>query len=102
MRELILLLLIVAAGFAASGVAASFYQLITGKPDFQLKPRSDLQRLAAFGLSIVTGPAVLARNAIKAQVKGGQDGGYLAFALSVATLWSYVLGLFIVSVAVAA
>jgi hypothetical protein len=100
-RDAVLLLLIVLAGFSVSGLTASFYQLLTGKTEFALSPKSDAARVWAIGLSAVTGPAVLAINAVKAQLSGGQDRAYFAFALSVVAVWSYALGLFVVSLAIA-
>ena len=99
MREALLLLLIVASGFVASGLVASLYRLVSGKPDYAPEPKTDAGRMAAVGLTILTGPAVLTFNALKAD-PAEQPRAYLMVVLAVAALWSYVLGLFVVTVAI--
>ena len=99
MREALLLLLIVASGFVASGLVASLYRLISGKPDYAPEPKTDAGKMAAVGLTIITGPAVLTFNALKAD-PAEQPRASLMGVLAVATLWSYVLGLFVVTVAI--
>lgn len=99
MREALLLLLIIASGFVASGLIASLYRLLSGKPDYAPDPKTEAGRLAAVGLTIFTGPAVLTFNALKASA-AEQPRAYLAAVLAVVALWSYVLGLFVVSLAI--
>lgn len=99
MREAMLLLMIVASGFVASGLIASLYRLLTGKADYAPEPSTEAGRLAAVGLTIFTGPAVLTFNALKAGTSE-QPRSYLAVILTVAALWSYLLGLLFVSLAI--
>ena len=99
MREALLLLMIIASGFVASGLIASLYRVISGKPDYAPQPTSEAGRLAAVGLTIFTGPAVLTFNALRAD-PAEQPRVYLMVVLAVAGLWSYVLGLFVVTVAI--
>lgn len=99
MREALLLLLIIASGFVASGLIASLYRFLSGKAEYAPAPTTEAGRLAAVGLTIFTGPAVLTFNALKAD-PAEQPRAYLIVAFSVAALWSYVLGLFIVSLAI--
>ncbi len=99
MREALLLILIIASGFVASGVIASLYRLVTGSSEYAPQPKSEAGRLAAVGLTIFTGPAVLTFNALKAD-PAEQPRLYLLVVLTVATLWSYVLGLVVVTVAI--
>ncbi len=99
MREAILLVMIVAAGFVASGLIAAIYRVLSGKGEYALKPTTEAGRLAAVGLTIFTGPAVLTFNALKAD-QSGQPRAYLMIVIVVAGLWSYVLGLFIVGLAI--
>jgi hypothetical protein len=97
MRDVVLLILIVASGYVASGLIASAFLLLTGKDEYALKPGNEGARLAAVGLTIFTGPAILTTNAIRARSE--QPPAYLPIVLAVSTLWSYVLGLFVVSLA---
>ena len=99
MREALLLLMIIASGFVASGLIASLYRLMTGKQEYALQPTTEAGRLAAVGLTIFTGPAVLTLNALKAN-QDVQPRAYLMAVLAVSTLWSYVLGLLVVWVAI--
>ncbi len=99
MREALLLLLIVASGFVASGLIASLYRLLAGTAEYAPQPKTEAGKLAAVGLTIITGPAVLTFNALKAD-PAEQPRAYLMVVFMVAALWSYVLGLFIVSLAI--
>lgn len=99
MREAILLFLIVAAGFVASGVISSLYMLLSGQREYAPKAETEAGRLAAVGLTIFTGPAVLATNALRRQSADTSGGGYRAMILLLVTLWSYVLGLLVVNLA---
>ena len=99
MREALLLLMIVASGFVASGLIASLYRVFTGKPEYAPQPQSEAGRLAAVGLTIFTGPAVLTMNALKAD-PAEQPRTYLIAILAVSTVWSYMLGLFVLTLAI--
>lgn len=99
MREALLLLMIVASGFVASGLIASLYRVFSGKPEYAPQPTTEAGRLAAVGLTIFTGPAVLTFNALKAD-STEQPRVYLFVVFAIAGLWSYVLGLFFVTVAI--
>ena len=100
MRDILLLALIVAAGFTASGVIASFYMLVSGQREYSPKADTEAGRLAAVGLAIFTGPSILAFNALRPSREDTPPGSYRALVLMLVTLWSYVLGLLVVSVAV--
>jgi hypothetical protein len=99
-REAILLGLIVAAGFVSSGVIASFYMLVTRQREYAPKAETEAGRLAAVGLTIFTGPSILALNAFRPQGAEDQPGGYRIFVAMLVMLWSYVLGLLVVNVAI--
>lgn len=99
MREALLLLMIVASGFVASGVIASLYRFISGKPEYAPAPQSEAGKLAAVGLTVFTGPAVLTMNALKAD-PAEQPRAYLFVVLAICALWSYLLGLFVLTIAI--
>lgn len=98
-RELILFLLVTASGFVASGVIASLFTMLSGQKEYALKPASEAQSMAAIGLTIFTGPAILTMNAIRGRHNADQPPAYLAVVLGVSAVWSYVLGLFFVTIA---
>lgn len=100
MREAILLFLIVAAGFVASGFISSLYLLLSGQREYAPKAETEAGRLAAVGLTIFTGPSVLAMNALRRQDGEDGGGGYRTLILLLVTLWSYVLGLLVVNIAI--
>ena len=71
--------------------------LVTGREEYSLKPNTEGARLAAVGLTIFTGPAILTTNAIRARAE--QPAAYLPIVIAVSAVWSYVLGLLVVSLA---
>lgn len=99
MREAMLLGLIVTAGFVASGLIAAIYRVLSGKGEYAPQPTTEAGKLAAVGLTIFTGPSVLTFNALKAD-SAEQPRAYLMVVFAVAGLWSYVLGLFVVTLAI--
>ena len=100
MREFLLLALIVAAGFVASGVIASFYMLVSGQREYAPKAETEAGRLAAVGLTIFTGPSILAFNALRPPAEEAPPGSYRVLVLMLVALWSYVLGLLVVGLAI--
>ncbi len=100
MSDLVLLTLIIATGYVTSGLAMSFFVVASGKAEYDLKPETEVGRLAAVGLTIFTGPAVLTGNAIRGRQTDAYPASWLAVAVGVSILWSYMLGLLVVSVAI--
>ena len=100
MHELTLLLMIMAAGFVASEVITSFYKVVTGTSEYAPQPKNDFQRVATVGLTIFTGPSLLTANVLRAETSG-QPKGYVWIMLGLTLLWSYLLGLFFVTLALA-
>lgn len=101
MAEFLLLLLIIATGFVASGLTGSLVCLATGRGEPVLEPKTDFGRLVAVGLTIFTGPVALLRRAWVASKEYGDLVRYLAPAVLLTLLWTYILGLFLVSIAIA-
>ncbi len=99
MRDLIVLLLIIASGLVASGVISSFYMLVTRKAEYSLKAETDGGRLFAVFLTIFTGPSVLALGTLDKQTKELAPVAYRPVILIVVALWSYLLGMMVVSLA---
>ena len=97
MHEFIVFLMVLAAGYVASGVIMSFYLLVTGKSEYAPQPKTDFQRVATVGLTVFTGPSLLATNALKADQS--QPKGYAWIMFGITLFWSYLLGLFVVTIA---
>ncbi|MEO8755710.1 MAG: hypothetical protein ABI624_23855 [Casimicrobiaceae bacterium] len=100
MHEITLLLMIVASGFVASEIITTFYKVVTGAKEYAPQPKNDFQRVATVGLTIFTGPSLLTANVLRAD-ETGQPKGYIWIMLGLTLLWSYLLGLFFVTLALA-
>ncbi len=100
MHQAAIFALVLAAGYVASGLIASCYTLVTGKSEFAPKPANDAARLASVGLTIFIGPALLTNNVLKAD-NSQQPKAYVLIMAGITLLWSYLLGLFFVSIAIA-
>jgi uncharacterized protein DUF6949 len=83
------------AGFAASGILANIYRLLASKPE------TAAGRVGYMAVMVVAGPNVLFQNA--ATSFRAKDCSSFAFwlATSISAYWSFMLGLFIVQVAMA-
>jgi hypothetical protein len=64
MQSLAIYLYVMAVGFVAAGMLASFVQLVLGEPmRFGMEPNSILASIGAVLLRVLAGPAILMRNA---------------------------------------
>ena len=96
------LLICIVAGFVTSKIIANFCLMITGqRGQLQFKPRTEVGRVLAIGVVTFTGPATLFDHSIAAQRTGSQPLPYLWMSLSLVLFWSYLLGLFVVQLALA-
>lgn len=93
----------VAVGFVAAGLIASGYQLVTNKQiSFELLfQRSSLAVLAVIVL-VIAGPAVIMRNAIRGRLVENRPGHWLAMSTLLSAGWSFLQGVFILSILVSA
>jgi len=84
---------ILAVGFAMSGVAASFYRLVTSeKADFLPFSSSFTGNIVAILLSMFAGPFIIAgkvRNGLKKQE---MTGPLIALLLLICSIWSFYSG----------
>jgi hypothetical protein len=91
------------AGFITSKIVANFCLMFMGqRGQLQFKPRSEIGRILAIGVVTFTGPATLFDHSIAAQRTGDQPRPHLWMSLSLVLFWSYLLGLFVVQLALAA
>jgi hypothetical protein len=90
------------AGFITSKIVANLCMMLMGqKGQLQLKPRSEIGRVLAIGVVTFTGPATLFDHSLIAQKTGTQPLPHLWMSLSLVVFWSYLIGLFVVQVALA-
>lgn len=100
MRDLFILGYAATVGFVASGIVASFYQLVTAQPaKFALLGRSALAALTTFLLCAVTGPVIIMHRAIAARRKEKEPVGWLFGSVFVALLWSCCSGIVVLGFA---
>lgn len=94
MRDLLVVLFAMTAGFTASGIVANTYRLIA------TKPANPLEKTAYIAVMVVAGPNVLFENA--ANSVRAKSCSKIAFflAAAVTAYWSFAIGLFILNVAI--
>jgi hypothetical protein len=96
------LALCIMAGFVTSKIVANLCLLLMGqKGQLQFKPRSEVGRVLAIGVVTFTGPATLFDHSLTATRTRSQPLPYLWMSLSLVVFWSYLLGLFVVQLALA-
>ena len=72
MQFLAIYLYVMAVGFVAAGLLASFVQLVSGEPmRFGIEPKSILASLGGVLLRVLAGPAILMRNAWRGLAASG-------------------------------
>lgn len=99
MSEGMTFLFAVATGFVAAGLAGSFYRLLTKKPaSFQVWSNSVYGQIASIMTLIFAGPNVILRNALRAQVFENRPPAWLLLSAIIAMGWSFLSGLFLLSV----
>lgn len=93
----------VAVGFVAAGLVGSAYQLITNK-QIAFEVLFERKKMAALGVLalVMAGPTVIMRNAIKGRLVENRPGHWLAFSTMLSAGWSFLQGVFILSIMVSA
>lgn len=101
MREGFLLLYCAAVGFVASGVAASFYKMVTHEPArFTLLGRGWLAAVVTFVFCALTGPVIVMDMVIRQRFSEKRALGILVAGFVVAALWSVCSGIVVLQVVV--
>jgi hypothetical protein len=91
---------IACAGFVASGVLGSLYQLITKQPPkFAFDGEGLLSFLAGLFLCIFAGPFIIMRNAIRGRRIEKRPLGWLVASSTIAGMWSMCSGVMVINVA---
>jgi hypothetical protein len=91
-RDLATVFFSLAAGFTVSGIAAELYRLIMGKKN---EPKSHM------AVMIVAGPNMLLQSAAGSLRARSCSAASFWLAAAVSAYWSFVLGLFVLNVALA-
>ena len=93
----------VAVGFVAAGLIGSIYQLITNKQiAFEVLFQRNSTALLSVVALVMAGPAVIMRNAIKGRLVENRPGHWLALSTVLSAGWSFLQGVFILSIVVSA
>lgn len=95
MRDAIVALFALTAGFTASGICANVYRL------FVKDTRTSLGRIAYVAVMIVAGPNLLFENAARAWREKSCSGVAFWLAAAVAGYWSLALGLLVIQLGLA-
>ena len=93
----------IATGFVAAGLSSSFYRLVRNKPpSFQLDTESTLGQIVGVCTLIFAGPTVILRNALRAQVFENRPPFWMLLSGCIATMWSFLSGVFLLGVMLSA
>ncbi|HEY0281218.1 MAG TPA: hypothetical protein VGC27_01190 [Rhizomicrobium sp.] len=95
LRDIIVILFSVAAGFTASGIVANLYRLMADKP------QSRAGKTFYIAVMVIAGPCVLVANAAKSRRAKGCSHFAFWLATAVAGYWSFAIGLFVLDLSLA-
>jgi cytochrome c biogenesis protein CcdA len=89
-----------AVGFVASGVAASFFKMVTHEPArFALLGQGWFAAFATFVFCAVTGPFIVVEMVIRNRKMDSGAIGYILAGFFVAVLWSICSGILVLDLA---
>ncbi|GAK46059.1 conserved protein [Tepidicaulis marinus] len=102
MHELMVFFLTLVTGYVAAGLTGSFYRLVTNKPaSFQMWQESTAGLVMGVCTLVFAGPTVILRNAMRAQVIENRPPFWLLLSTLIASFWSFLVGIFILSLVLA-
>jgi hypothetical protein len=93
-RDLLVVLFAMAAGFTASGLVANTYRLLAKKPE------NPFEKTAYIAVMVVAGPNVLFENAATSVRAKSCSRVAFFLAAAVTAYWSFAIGLFILDLAI--
>lgn len=100
MVQVLLYSYVMAVGFVAAGLCASFVQLMTGRPlAFEVAPQPGVLVPAAVVTRVFAGPVIIMRNAIKGLLVESRPPVWLALSTVTAALWSFFSGVVVLECA---
>ncbi len=86
-------------GVVTAGLVSSLYRLVTNKPpSFQMWQETTIGLIGGVLTLVLAGPSVIMRNALRAQVIENRPPGWLVVSSLMAGLWSFLVGVFVLSV----
>lgn len=86
-------LYVMAIGFTAAGLVASFVQLVSGQPlRFNIEPSSVLASLGGVLLRVLCGPVILMSNTLVDAKQRSRSPVWLGLSVLVAGVWSLFSG----------
>jgi Family of unknown function (DUF6949) len=94
MHNLLVFLFAMTGGFAVSGIVANIYRLIAPKPNGGGK-------IAYYVVMVIAGPSVLFDNAARSWRSRGCTAIAFWLAAAISAYWSFIIGLFGMSLALA-
>ena len=93
-------LYVMAIGFTAAGLVASFVQLVSGQPlRFSIEPSSVLASLGGVLLRVLCGPVILMRNTWVDAKQRSRSPMWLGLSVLVAGVWSLFSGALLLDLA---
>jgi hypothetical protein len=95
MQHLLVFLFALTGGFAASGIIANSYRLMAPKPE------TTTSKSIYYAIMVVAGPTVLFDNAAKSWRAKSCSAFAFWLAAALAAYWSFIIGLFGISVLLA-
>ncbi len=100
-REGFLILYCAAVGFVASGVAASFYKMMTKEPPgFALLGKGWFAAVVTFLFCWLTGPAIVTDIVLRGRIADRAAVGTMLAGLFVAALWSICSGILVLDLVI--
>ncbi|MBS0274608.1 MAG: hypothetical protein JSR55_09450 [Proteobacteria bacterium] len=94
-HNFLIFLFAMTGGFAASGIAANTYRLVARKPE------TGGSKAAYYVVMVVAGPSVLFDNAARSWRKKACSALAFWLAAALSAYWSFIIGLFGLSIALA-
>src|SRR3990170_5311989 len=93
MQSLAIYLYVMAVGFVAAGMLASFVQLVLGEPmRFGMEPNLILASIGGVLLRVLAGPAILMRNAWRGLKLQARPRVWFGVSAAIAAVWSLFSG----------
>lgn len=95
LRDLMVLLFAVTCGLTLSGITANIYRILARKPE------SRSETLLYYGVMVLAGASVLLENATRTYRKKDCSAPAYGFAIAIVGYWCFIMGLFVLTVALA-
>jgi hypothetical protein len=100
LSELLVLAYATAVGFAAAGIASTFYQWVTARPVAFVLPSGRIVACVLAGVSFaLVGPYIVARTAIRSVTVDRRPATWLVGGFAIVLLWSACSGILVLDLA---